>query len=82
MKASREKVKLLIELSPTVEEADKAIEENYGFSTIAEKTAFLKGMFDVQIISEHDAEGTSKEESAEMSYWAMLNAVLVCPCSQ
>lgn len=79
MKASREKIKLLIELSPTVEEADKTIEENYGFTTIAEKMAFLRGMFDIQVVSEHDAAGTSKERTAEMSYWAMLNAVLVCP---
>lgn len=79
MKASREKIKLLIELSPTVEEADKIIEENYGFTTIAEKMAFLKGMFDVQVVSKRAPAGTSKERTAEKSYWTMLNAILVCP---
>ena len=68
MKASREKIKLLIELSPTVEEADKIIEENYGFTTIAEKMAFLKGMFNVQVVSKRAPAGTSKERTAEKSY--------------
>lgn len=39
------------------------------------KMAFLKGMFDVEINSEHDVDGISKEESDEMSYWAMLNTI-------
>lgn len=76
MNSQRQKVKLLIELSANVEEADATIKEYYGFESIEEKTAFLKGMFDVQIISAHDAEGTSKEESAGMSYWAMLQTII------
>lgn len=77
MKASREVVKTLIELSPTVEEADKVIEENYGFESIGEKLAFIKGMFDVEVISIHDADGVGKEESDKMTYFSMLNAILV-----
>lgn len=76
MKASREKIKLLIELSPTVEEADKIINENYNFKTIGEKIAFLKGMFDVKLVSKDDAKGVSEEESAKMDYWALLGTII------
>ena len=74
---SREAVKTLIELSPNVEEADKVINENYNFKSIGEKIAFLKGMFDVKLVSKHDADGISEEKSAEMDYWAMLNAIII-----
>lgn len=73
----REVIKTLIELSPNVEEADKVINENYDFKSIGEKIAFLKGMFDVRFVSKHDAEGVSEEKSAEMDYWAMLNAIII-----
>ena len=74
---SREVIKTLIELSPNVEEADKVINENYNFESIGEKIAFLKGMFDVELVSEHDADGISEEKSSEMDYWAMLNAIII-----
>ena len=74
---SREVVKTLIELSPNVEEADKVINEKYNFKSIGEKIAFLKGMFDVELVSKHDADGISEEKSAEMDYWAMLNAIII-----
>lgn len=78
MKArSREVIKTLIEMSPNVEEADKVINENYNFKTIGEKMAFLKGMFDVRLVSKHDGEGVSKEKSAEMDYWAMLHSIII-----
>lgn len=70
------KAKMLIMLSPSVDEADKVISENYDFKSTAEKIAFLKGMFDVECISVRDAEGISKEESDKMTYFAMLQAIL------
>ena len=73
---SREVVKTLIELSPNVEEADKVINENYNFESIGEKIAFLKGMFHVKLVSKHNADGISEEKSAEMDYWAILNAII------
>lgn len=76
MNSQRQKVKLLIEMSPNVEEADKTINENYDFKTIGEKMAFLKGMFDVRLVSKHDAEEVTEEKSAEMDYWAMLNTII------
>jgi hypothetical protein len=42
----RERIKALIELSSTVEEADEVIFERVGLKTIEEKLAFLSGMFD------------------------------------
>lgn len=74
--ARREVVKSLIESSSNVEEADKIINEKYNFKTIGEKIAFLKGMFDVRLVSKHDGEGVSEEKSAEMDYWAILNATI------
>ena len=77
MKArSREVIKTLIELSPNVEEADRVINENYGFKSIGEKVAFLKGMFDIELISKHDADSISEEQPAEMDYWVMLNSII------
>ena len=75
-KISRELVKSLIIISSSVEEADRVIEYNYGFRTVGEKLAFLKGMFDIQIAFKDDAEGTSEEESAEMDYWVMLEYII------
>ena len=72
----KEAIKTLIKMSPNVEEADKVINENYNFKTIGEKMAFLKGMFDVRLVSKHDAEGVTEEKSAEMDYWAMLNTII------
>lgn len=74
--ARRERVKILIAISKTVEEADKTISETYGFETVGEKIAFLKGMFDVELIFKDDADGISEEESIEMDYWVMLDAII------
>lgn len=76
--ARRERIKFLIVLSKTVEEADKTISEFYGFETVGEKIAFLKGMFDVELISKHDTDEISKEKSIEMDYWTMLNTIIKC----
>ena len=73
---SRSFIKTLIKLSPNVEEADKVINENYNFKSIGEKLAFLKGMFDVKLVSKHDSVDISEEKSNEMDYWAILNAII------
>ena len=70
MKANREIIKTLIELSTDVEEADKVINENYDFKSIREKVAFLRGMFGVEVI------GHEKDEPDEMTYFAMLSTVI------
>ena len=70
MKKSREVVKILIELSPNVEEADKVINDNYNFRSIQEKVAFLKGMFDIEIV------GHEKDEPDATTYFVMLQTII------
>ena len=76
MKASRTLIKALIPVAPSAEEADKLIVENFGFETTLEKIAFLKGMYDLEVIVREDGPSTTSKESAEQDYWAMLSAVM------
>ena len=71
----RERIKLLIELSSTVEEADRVIVDA-GFTTVREKYAFLKGMFGYRLVGRYDASAASEEDSIEMDYYAVLSAVI------
>ncbi len=67
---SREKAKVLIELSSTVEEADEAIEEYLGDDkTLKEKMAFLHGMFDFEVVGH-------PEQADNMTYYSILNAII------
>lgn len=74
----REYVKLMIETATSNDFIDGIIQINYGFQTTAEKIAFLKGMFDVEVVSVDDAEGVSKEESDRMTYYCLLEAIRRC----
>lgn len=76
MKASTTLIKALIPIAPSAEEADKLIVENFGFETIPEKIAFLKGMYGVEVFAREDGHSTTSEESIEQDYWAMLAAVM------
>ena len=67
---NRRHIKILLEISKTVEEADEVISKNYGFESIREKVAFLKGMFDIQII------GHEEKEPDEMDYFSMLATII------
>ena len=62
--------KVLIETSPTTEQANNIINEYGGFETVKEKIAFLKGMFGVEIIDQQP------NDSDELVYELMLNAIL------
>lgn len=70
MELSREQAKILLETARTVEEADEVISKNYDFESIREKVAFLKGMFDVQLI------GREEKEPDEMDYFSMLATII------
>lgn len=70
MKLSREQVKILLETARTVEEADEVINKKFDFESIREKVAFLKGMFDVQLI------GREENEPDEMDYFSMLATII------
>lgn len=72
---NREKIKLLIELSQTVEDADAIIVES-GFDTVKEKLAFLHGMFDFSLIGRFDQSSISKDRAEEMDYYAVLSAII------
>ena len=69
-KTRREQVKALIELSPTFEEADEVIEEYVGLETVKEKIAFLKGMFEWEIIDQE------AKDSDEINYTIALNCII------
>ena len=66
----RQNVKALIELSNTVEEANEVIEKYTDLETVKEKIAFLKGMFDWEIIDKKET------DSDEMIYNIALNAII------
>lgn len=68
----RERVQALIILSRNTEEADLEIVKFLGNVSIKEKIAFLRGMFDVQIISRC---GQTQNEKAD--YEAMLGSILL-----
>lgn len=70
MKLSRNQIKILLETSKTVAEADEVINNNFDFGSIREKIAFLKGMFDVQVI------GHEEKEPDEMDYFSMLATII------
>jgi hypothetical protein len=63
-------IKALIELSVTIEDADEVINKHIGLETYKEKIAFLKGMFDVEVID------ANKTDSDELIYKLMLDAII------
>lgn len=67
----RERVQALIILSRNSEEADMEIVKFLGNVSIKEKIAFLRGMFDVQIISRC---GQTKDDKVD--YEVMLDSIL------
>lgn len=73
---NREQVKMLVELSENVYEADSIIEQYVEIYTIKEKLAFLKGMFDFQLIARLNGEGVDPSTSEEIDYYSILSAIL------
>lgn len=71
----RERVKALIELSNSVEQADEIITRE-GFISVKEKIAFLKGMFDFTVIGRHREDTLSEEERDKMDYYSILSAII------
>lgn len=67
----RERVQALIILSSSTEEADLAIVRFLGNVSVKEKIAFLRGMFDVQIISR-----CGQTNDDESDYYSMLSSIL------
>lgn len=69
MALCRKQIMILLETATTVEEADEVINKNFAFESIEEKIAFLKGMFDVEVVG-HEGENT------EVDYFAMLATII------
>lgn len=65
----RQRAQAIIVLSRNVEEADSEIIKFLGNVSTKEKIAFLRGMFDVQMVSQ------AKDD--ETNYFIMLNSILV-----
>lgn len=72
---NRERVRVLIELSNSVEQADEIIVSE-GLKSIKEKIAFLKGMFDCEIIDRKREKSLSEEECNKMDYYSLLYAII------
>lgn len=67
----RNQIKLLIELSSTVEEADKVLSEKACLKSLSEKLAFLRGMFDeIEIV------GRDNTETDELRYMLWLHSII------
>ena len=68
---SNKQVKCLIELSNTVEDADRVIQEYVGLETIEGKLEYVERMFnDVEVIDRRTS------DSPELIYNLMLNAII------
>lgn len=65
----RKKIKALIELSNSYEEANQIIEKHTPYKEYGNKIAYLQGMFDCEIIRSHI-------ESEEADYIALLTSIV------
>ena len=69
---TRDQVKVLIELSSTIEEAKEVVnQELRKDATVKEKIAFLKGMYECDVID------AKEDDSDELIYDLMLNAIII-----
>lgn len=73
---TREKTRILILLSSTVEEADAIVIRESGYTNTSNKIAYLRGMFDVNLIGRADDDSTSENDSIEMDYFALLSTII------
>ena len=71
MKNSREKIKLMIELADSIEEADEILEEEFP-SSVEGKYGFLRGAFDFSILFADDG----NVNDAAKNYFPALSAIV------
>lgn len=67
---TRTEVMFLILSAPNAETADEIISENYGFKSVREKIAFLKGMFGLQVTYK------ANDVVDESIYFTALDAII------
>jgi len=70
------RLKLLIEMSETVEEADGYIEQYKEYGTIKQKLAFLNGLFYIATLSKHISEGQTESEIESDDYYGALSHII------
>lgn len=66
---NKEKIKMLIELADTIQEADEVIEEYTDYKSNETKLAFINGLFDFQIVSR-------KNECIKDDYLSALSVII------
>lgn len=72
---NKEKIRMLILLSETVEEADEII-VSAGYENTREKIAYLDGMFNVKLMGRSDAKTVNFEKAELMDYYAILSTII------
>ena len=70
------RLKLLIEMSETVEEADGYIEQYMEYNNVKQKLAFLNGLFYVATLSKHIPEGQAESEIESDDYYGTLYHII------
>lgn len=66
----------LLRTARDTQHAKELMDEHTPYKTAAEKAAFLRGLFALDIVSRHDGVGVTDEISQENDYTALL-AVIV-----
>jgi len=66
------RLKLLIEASETVEEANGYIEQYKGYIDIKQKLAFLNGLFSITVLSRYIPEGQAESDIESDDYYGAL----------
>lgn len=75
MDFDKEKIKMIIELSSNVEEADDVIRD-IGYTDTKSKMNFLQEMFGTTFVGRYDADNVGEDEAEEMDYYALLNVIV------
>jgi hypothetical protein len=71
-----EKLKMLIELSETIKEADGYIEQYSGFTSTAQKLAFLSGLIPCTILSRDTQDDQAMDVIIEDDYHSILHHII------
>ena len=70
---TREQVKILIGMSRTIKQAKEIVDQEVGKdATVKEKIAFLKGMYECDVID------AKEDDSDELIYDLILEAIIKC----
>jgi hypothetical protein len=71
-----ELIKGLLQTARNTQHAKEIMDAHTSYKSAAEKAAFLRGLFSLEIVSRHDDESVTEEISQENDYTAVL-AVIV-----